>query len=48
MTPAPPRLALRIAQRAVRVEAWQQDVLGDLIEEFADIRSSRGDGYARR
>lgn len=29
-------------------EAWQQDVLGDLVEEFAEVSRSRGDAWARR
>ena len=44
----PPRLASWLLRRAVRQEAWQQDVVGDLYEEFVGEASARGRARASR
>jgi hypothetical protein len=46
--PAPGRIALHLATRATARHAWRDDVLGDLLEEYADLAATRGESHARR
>ena len=44
----PPRLAERLVAISIRDDAWRASIVGDLCEEFQDMRRAAGESRARR